>query len=74
MVAPDARRRGVAAAGQIAAFSAPLEFADLPDEVIEATKLHVLDVLGCGLAADPSGSRGEGRAAMAELGDGGARA
>ncbi|HEY6781531.1 MAG TPA: MmgE/PrpD family protein, partial [Thermoleophilaceae bacterium] len=39
------------AARRLARFATGLEFEDLPDEVVEQTKLHVLDVLGCGLAA-----------------------
>ena len=59
---------------RIAAFTSSLAFEQIPDEVIEATKLHVLDVLGCGLAAHGLGVAGEGRATMAELGTGDATA
>ena len=61
-------------AQRIAAFTSSLAFEQIPDEVIEATKLHVLDVLGCGLAAHGLGVAGEGRATMAELGTGDATA
>lgn len=54
----------------LAAFSSSLRFEDLPDDVVAATKLHILDTLGCGLAAHALGAGGEGRAAVAGLGDG----
>lgn len=44
------------AAQRIAAFTARLECADLPDEVRDAARAHVLDTLGCGLAAVALGS------------------
>jgi 2-methylcitrate dehydratase PrpD len=56
------------AAERFAAFALELELDTLPEEVVEAAKLHVLDVLGCGLAAHGLGIAGEGRQAMAELG------
>jgi 2-methylcitrate dehydratase PrpD len=56
------------AAERFAAFALELELEAVPDEVIRAAKLHVLDVLGCGLAAHGLGIAGEGRQAMAELG------
>ena len=40
----------------------------MPADVVEAAKLHVLDVIGCGLAAHGLGIAGEGRATMSELG------
>ena len=33
---------------------------DIPTEVVEAAKLHVLDALGCGLAAQRARHRGRG--------------
>lgn len=39
------------AAQRLAGFAAGLRYADLPGEVVAAAKLHVLDTLGCGLAA-----------------------
>lgn len=36
---------------RIADFVTGLSYADLPDEVVAAAKLHALDTLGCGLAA-----------------------
>ena len=39
------------AARRLAEFATDLRFEDLPDEVVEHAKLHMLDVLGCGLAA-----------------------
>jgi 2-methylcitrate dehydratase PrpD len=56
------------AAERFAAFALELELEAVPDEVIRAAKLHVLDVLGCGLAAHALGIASEGRTAMAELG------
>ncbi|HEY7692589.1 MAG TPA: MmgE/PrpD family protein [Gaiellaceae bacterium] len=56
------------AAERFATFALELELDDVPGEVVEAAKLHVLDVLGCGLAAHGLGIAGEGRTAMAELG------
>jgi 2-methylcitrate dehydratase PrpD len=56
------------AAERFAAFALELTLDDVPAEVVEAAKLHVLDVLGCGLAAHGLGIAGEGRTAMAELG------
>ena len=41
---------------------------DIPDEVRAQAKLHILDTLGCALAAHATGVGGESRAAMAELG------
>ena len=60
------------AARKIAGFAESLELGAIPAEVLEATKLHLLDVLGCGLAADSLGLGGQGRATMAELGEGSA--
>jgi 2-methylcitrate dehydratase PrpD len=56
------------AAETISAWSTRLTLDDIPSEVVEHAKLHVLDTLGCGLAAHAVGVAGEGRAAMAELG------
>jgi 2-methylcitrate dehydratase PrpD len=56
------------AAERFAAFALELELDAVPDEVVDAAKLHALDVLGCGLAAHGLGIAGEGRTAMAELG------
>jgi 2-methylcitrate dehydratase PrpD len=55
------------AAETIASWATSLSLDDIPPEVLEHAKLHALDVLGCGLAADAEGVAGEGRAAMAEL-------
>src|SRR5207248_9168864 len=40
----------------------------VPPAVVDAAKLHVLDTLGCGLAAHAMDVATEGRQAMAELG------
>ena len=41
---------------------------DVPEDVAHHAKLHLLDTLGCGLAAHATGAGSEGRTAMAELG------
>src|SRR5439155_7603766 len=56
------------AAERFAEWATTLELRDVPDEVVEAAKLHLLDTLGCGLAAHALGVATEGRTAMAELG------
>jgi 2-methylcitrate dehydratase PrpD len=56
------------AAERLASFTDALAFDDIPAEVVEAAKLHLLDTLGCGLAAHGVGVATEGRTAMAELG------
>lgn len=58
----------VTAAETIAGWSSGLRLEDIPPDVVEHAKLHVLDALGCGLAAHATGVAGEGREAMAELG------
>jgi 2-methylcitrate dehydratase PrpD len=61
------RPRGTAAES-LAAFATDLCFRDIPTCVIEAAELHLLDTLGCGLAAHALGIAAEGRAAMGEGG------
>ena len=56
------------AAETIAAWATEITLEDVPEDVREHAKLHVLDVLGCGLAAHSTGVAGEGRAVMGELG------
>ncbi|HXV57016.1 MAG TPA: MmgE/PrpD family protein [Gaiellaceae bacterium] len=56
------------AAETIASWTAELSPDDIPAEVAEAAKLHLLDTLGCGLAASALGIATEGRETMAELG------
>jgi 2-methylcitrate dehydratase PrpD len=56
------------AAERFATFALELDLDGVPADVVEAAKLHVLDVLGCGLAAHGLGIATEGRTAMAELG------
>jgi len=56
------------AAQRIAEWTGELSYDDIPTEVVEAAKLHLLDTLGCGLAAHALGIAGEGRTAMGELG------
>jgi 2-methylcitrate dehydratase PrpD len=55
-------------AGRFAEFAASLSFDDIPAHVVEDAKLHLLDVLGCGLAAEGYGAGTEGREVMLELG------
>ena len=56
------------AAQTIAAWSSRISIADIPEDVLTDAKLHVLDTLGCGLAAHAGGIATEGRSTMAELG------
>lgn len=56
------------AAERFADWATGLEFDDIPGEVAEAAKLHLLDTLGCGLAATALSVATEGRETMAELG------
>jgi 2-methylcitrate dehydratase PrpD len=56
------------AAERFAAWALELELDAVPPPVVEAAKLHVLDVVGCGLAADGLDVATEGRATMAEIG------
>jgi 2-methylcitrate dehydratase PrpD len=56
------------AAQEIARWATSLSLDDVPGTVLEDAKLHVLDTLGCGLAAHAVGVAGEGRATMAEQG------
>jgi 2-methylcitrate dehydratase PrpD len=56
------------AAQEIARWATTLSLEDVPAQVVEDAKLHVLDTLGCGLAAHATGVAGEGRATMDELG------
>ena len=56
------------AAERLAEFAISLRFEDVPETVRQAAKLHLLDTLGCGLAAHALGVAAEGREAMAELG------
>ena len=55
------------AAETIAAFATSINLDEIPVEVVEHAKLHVLDVLGCGLAAHGTGNGVEGRMTMSEL-------
>lgn len=56
------------AAEQLAAWSAGLRFEEVPDEVLAAAKLHLLDAVGCGLAALALDEMAAARAAALELG------
>jgi 2-methylcitrate dehydratase PrpD len=55
-------------AERLAEFATSLSAEQIPDDVLEAAKLHLLDTVGCGLAAHALGVATEGRTAMAELG------
>src|SRR5882672_12599143 len=56
------------AAETIAGFATSSSLDDVPPEVVEHAKLHILDALGCGLAGHATGNGSEGRATMRELG------
>jgi 2-methylcitrate dehydratase PrpD len=56
------------AARTIADWTTGLTLEDVPDDVVEHAKLHLLDVIGCGYAASALGVATEGRTAIAELG------
>jgi 2-methylcitrate dehydratase PrpD len=56
------------AAQRFARFALELELEAVPEDVARGAKLHVLDVLGCGLAAHGLGIAAEGRTTMAEFG------
>jgi len=56
------------AAERLAEFATTLTLDDVPEDVVHHAKLHLLDTLGCGLAAHATGIATEGRRAMAELG------
>jgi 2-methylcitrate dehydratase PrpD len=56
------------AAERLAEFATTLTLDDVPEDVAHHAKLHLLDTLGCGLAAHATGVATEGRQAMAELG------
>ena len=56
------------AAETIASWATEITLDDIPEDVREHAKLHVLDTLGCGLAAHSACVAGEGRAVMSELG------
>ena len=56
------------AARRFAEWTTGLALEDVPDDVTEAAKLHLLDTLGCGLAATALDVATEGRTTMAELG------
>ncbi|CAN5193227.1 hypothetical protein BH18ACT12_BH18ACT12_17110 [soil metagenome] len=56
------------AAERFATWALELELGAVPPLVVEAAKLHMLDVLGCGLAAHGLGVATEGRSTMVELG------
>ena len=56
------------AAQRVASWTGALTLDDVPTDVAEAAKLHLLDTLGCGLAASALGIATEGRETMAELG------
>jgi 2-methylcitrate dehydratase PrpD len=57
-----------AATERLAAFGGELRYDQIPAEVVEAAKLHLLDCLGCGLAAAGLGIATEGSRAFTELG------
>ena len=56
------------AAERLSAFVLDLGWEDIPASVSSAGKLHVLDTVGCGLAARGLGVGGEALSVMAEQG------
>jgi 2-methylcitrate dehydratase PrpD len=56
------------AAERFAEFATTLAYDDIPGDVIEHAKGHLLDAYGCGLAASAMGVATEGRSTMRELG------
>ena len=54
------------AAERLAAWGLGLRYEEIPQEVVEAAKLHFLDTIGCGLAAHAMGIATEGRTMVAE--------
>jgi 2-methylcitrate dehydratase PrpD len=54
------------AAHRIANFSSSLTIDQVPEEVVESEKLHILDTIGCGLAAHALDAAPAGRQAMTE--------
>jgi 2-methylcitrate dehydratase PrpD len=59
------------AARRLASFSAELNIERIPREVVDAAKLHLLDTLGCGLAAHALDTAPYAREAICEQGTGG---
>ncbi len=68
MTAPYALMQDLTPSQRLAAFVVELRYEDLPPEVVHKAKLHLLDVVGCGLAAHALGVATEGRQAMVEAG------
>lgn len=58
-------------AERIADFALGLSPSDIPAEVREAARYHLLDTMGCGLAANGLGVATAGRSSMTELGENG---
>ena len=56
------------ASARLAHFALDLRYEDIPASVVEAAKLHLLDTLGCGLAAHALGVGTAGRSAAARGG------
>jgi 2-methylcitrate dehydratase PrpD len=56
------------AAERLAAFTTGLVFEAIPPDVVETARLHLLDTLGCGLAAHALDVATAGRAVAAEMG------
>ena len=56
------------AAERFAEFATTLGYDDIPNDVVQHAKDHLLDTIGCGLAATAMGVATEGRSTMRELG------
>jgi len=65
---PEATERVKMAAERLAAFATELAYEAIPPDVVETAKLHLLDTLGCGLAAHGLDVATAGRAVAAEMG------
>ena len=55
-------------AERLATFTSSLDYDEIPPAVVDAAKLHLLDTLGCGLAAHALDVATQARSAMVEVG------
>src|SRR5207302_7725999 len=67
LLGPRHRRVTATAAERLARFGASLAYEEIPADVVEAAKLHLLDTVGCGLAAHALGVGTEARAAVLDF-------
>jgi 2-methylcitrate dehydratase PrpD len=64
------KTRPQTASQRLASFGCSLAYEDLPAEVVSAAKLHILDAIGCGLAAYGVGAAESIRAVAVAAGEG----